>query len=652
MIANADIHNDDIHQVLKEYWGFDTFRPLQEQAIAANLDGRDAVVVVPTGGGKSLCYQLPAAMRASGMTVVVSPLLALMKDQVDSLRARGISAAYFNSSLDAVERREVESGVEAGAYRLLYVAPERFGDGVFVSLMQKSRVATVAIDEAHCISQWGHDFRPDYRRMAGLRDLFPEASIQAFTATATPRVREDIVEQLHLRDASVLVGNFDRPNLTYRVLPGRRVRECVVKIVEDHPNGAGIIYCIRRKDVDELTAYLRKTGCSVLGYHAGMDNETRRRHQDAFAVGEADIIVATVAFGMGIDRSDVRYIIHVAMPQSVEHYQQETGRAGRDGAPADTYLFHGAADAMTWRAIFQKGNVGRHNGPGARAEAVSGSAGQSDLRLAQLRDMESFCQSTTCRHMSLCNHFGQFYGNDNCGACDICLGEIETMDGSTVLAQKILSAVVRTGQRYGSKYLSNVLCGAGDDLIAERGHESLNVHGILSEHSSRSVSVWISQLLADGLLAVGSEYRTFSVTEDGWSVLRGNLEARLLKPLDAARSTPRRGQSQSAGRSTARPRRVAGSVSTPRGTNHAYAADDGDDIDMALFKKLRTLRHDLATERSLPDYFVMTNRTLEGIARAKPSDEFELLEVPGIGNKKMTQYGQQLLDCVRRHVNG
>ncbi len=626
------IQNDSIRQVLNTYWGFDTFRPLQEEAIHAGITGQDAIVVVPTGGGKSLCYQLPAAMRETGLTLVVSPLLALMKDQVDALLAKGISAAYYNSSLTASERREVESGIATGQYRLLYVAPERFADNAFVSLLQSASVTAVAIDEAHCISQWGHDFRPDYRRMAGLREIFPDATIQAFTATATPRVREDIVEQLHLKDPVILVGNFDRSNLTYRILPRRKARERVRDIVEKHQGSAGIIYCIRRKDVDELTAYLSAEGHSALGYHAGMDNDTRRAHQEAFATWEVDIIIATVAFGMGIDRSDVRFVVHMAMPQSLEHYQQETGRAGRDGDPADCYLFYSAADGMTWKAIFQKGDA-----PGQ-------STGFQDVRVAQLSEMEAFCQSTTCRHMSLCNHFGQYYKSDNCVACDICLGEIKTMDDSTVLAQKILSAVVKTGERFGAKYVANVLCGASDALIDERGHASLSVYGLLSEHAQGDIVAWINQLSADGLLAVGSEYRTFSVTEEGWSVLRGNQEARLLLPATPVKSAPRR--SRSAG-STLKRRPVSRG-----GTSISTETADGDDIDMALYEKLRKLRYDLATEQSMPAFCVMSNKTLEGITRVRPTDEDGFRQIPGIGPKKFAQYGDQFLECVRAHIGG
>jgi ATP-dependent DNA helicase RecQ len=338
--------SDELTELILRVWGFDRFRPLQSEAMAAALEHRDSVVVMPTGGGKSLCYQAPALI-GEGLTLVVSPLISLMKDQVDSLRARGVAAALLNSTVKNSERYELEEAVAAGQFRLLFVAPERFAMPGFIELLKAANIRSVAVDEAHCISHWGHDFRPDYRQMDRLREWFPSASIHAFTATATPRVRDDIAAQLKMNDPAVVVGDFDRPNLTYRVVRRDGLYAQIEEVLQRHQGAPGIIYCIRRKDVDEWTPIINQMGHRAVGYHAGMSDHERKHAQDAFAIGQTDVVVATVAFGMGIDRADVRFVIHAAMPKSIEHYQQETGRAGRDGQPAECILFYTGSDFMT-----------------------------------------------------------------------------------------------------------------------------------------------------------------------------------------------------------------------------------------------------------------------------------------------------------------
>jgi ATP-dependent DNA helicase RecQ len=426
---------DQLLRIVEQTWGYRELRPLQEQAMRAVLDGRDSLVVLPTGGGKSLCYQAPALVRG-GTTIVVSPLISLMKDQVDGLRECGVPAIQFDSSQTHVERQIHESDLRAGAYRLLFVAPERLALDGFRRLLKAISVHTFAIDEAHCISHWGHDFRQEYRQLRELRAHFPAAAFHAYTATATEQVRHDIVQQLGLREPAILVGDFDRPNLTYRALTRRDLFGQVVEILDRHRGEAGIIYCIRRLDVDELCQSLRDKGYAAMPYHAGLSPEDRKAAQDAFANEECDLIVATVAFGMGIDRSNIRFVVHAGMPKSVEHYQQEAGRAGRDGLPSECVLLYTGADLMVWKRIIEKS--------AAEADNVSPEFLPNATR--HLNEMNRYCAGGICRHRFLVEYFGQRFPRANCGACDHCLGDVAAEPHCIIIAQKILSCVARVSR--------------------------------------------------------------------------------------------------------------------------------------------------------------------------------------------------------------
>src|SRR5688572_8513054 len=475
---------DPVLDVVERTWGFSSLRPLQRQAIDAVLNRRDSLLVVPTGGGMSLCFQAPALLL-DGLTVVVSPLLALMKDQVDALVSSGVAAAALNSMTPRDEQQAIESAAMDGSLRLLFVSPERLATAQLRALLRGARVRAFAIDEAHCISHWGHDFRPEYRQLRELRELFPGASIHGFTATATEQVRADICDELRLREPLVLVGDLDRPNLHYRVVPrGDEVAQ-IEDVIRRHPNEAGIVYCIRRKDVDFVSAALASRGHHVVAYHAGMTPEERREAQDAFASERADIVVATVAFGMGIDRSNVRFVVHAGMPKSIEHYQQESGRAGRDGLASECVLLHDAADAMTWTRILE--------------QSISDDR-QLAVAAGQLEAMNRFCMSGICRHRALVEHFSGAWNLERCEACDLCLGELETVADSTLIAQKILSCVVRVGQTFGATHVAGVLRGERNARIVERHHDTLSTFGLLRDHTSDELRGWMTQLVACGAL--------------------------------------------------------------------------------------------------------------------------------------------------------
>ncbi len=602
---------ENIRHTVKRVWGYDALLPLQEEAIAAVLARRDSILILPTGGGKSLCYQAPAAAMGR-LAVVVSPLISLMKDQVDGLTAAGVPAAFLNSSLTAEERRVVEAGVLRGRYHLLYVAPERLVLPSCLGLLRRADVAFFAIDEAHCISQWGHDFRPEYRQLTVVREVFPDVAIHAFTATATPRVRTDIATELTLRNPAILVGSFDRPNLVYRVRPRTDRMRQVTETLERHRGAAGIIYCIRRAEVDRLAEALRGRGYRAVAYHAGLADAERRRAQDDFITERADVVVATVAFGMGIDRSDVRCVIHAGMPKSIEHYQQEAGRAGRDGLAAECLLLYSGGDFGLWRSILMAEGL---PAPGA---------------LPKLGEMYDYCQGAACRHRFLVEYFGQVYGADACGACDVCLGEIAVEDGSAALARQILACVAAMGERFGADYVADILRGAETGRISRMRHDRLDAYGALRQHPKAAVRNWIEQLEGQGCLARGDgEYPTLAVTARGHRVLRGEDTVPLLRTV--ARS-PRGAPS--------RPARPA----VPPGPGWTTDED--------LFETLRALRRSMAEERGIPPYLIFNDASLREMARERPTTKEAFLQIKGVGLRKLQELGPRFLTCIREYGDG
>ena len=595
-------------EILERYWGYSAFRPLQLEAMEAVMAGRDSLLVLPTGGGKSLCFQAPAIAR-EGLAIVVSPLISLMKDQVDTLVGNGVSAAYYNSSMPSEARADVTRGIREGRYRLLYVAPERLvgdgGDG-FLKLVESKPVSFIAVDEAHCISQWGHDFRTEYRQLARLRERWPAVSMHAYTATATSRVRKDIMAQLGLRDATELVGSFDRPNLVYRVLARATLKVQILDVLERHRGQAGIIYCTSRKEVDSLSQWLNDTGWRSRPYHAGLPDQERARNQDAFLNEEVDLVVATVAFGMGIDRSDVRFVIHSGAPQSLEHYQQESGRAGRDGLEAECVLIASGADFLKWRVMFEK------NGE------------MSDARRSLLRDMERYAASVGCRHKRLVGYFGEAFTKDDCGACDYCLGELETVGDAVTVARKVLSCVARVGQRFGSAHVTNVLRGSDSEQVRSRGHHQLSVFGLMKDATIDELRGYVDQLLAHGLLQQGGdEYPVLQLTSEGLELLKD------------ARSQP--------GLSLARQKRPE----KGRLPKRARVETEGwEGVDRDLFERLRSMRMQVARKRGVPPYVIFHDTTLREIARTKPTTMDALRHIYGVGARKADDLGEMVLQVV------
>jgi len=588
---------DRLLEVIDRHWGFRTLRPLQEQAMLAAASGRDSLVVMPTGGGKSLCYQAPALL-SERVTVVISPLISLMKDQVDGLVACGVIAAQMNSSQSQLEHRAIERDLLDGAVRLLFVSPERLAMPSFRELLRKAGARTFAIDEAHCISHWGHDFRPEYRQLRLIRDEFEGAAVHAYTATATPRVRHDIANQLGLRNPVILIGDFDRANLTYRVLPRHDEWQQILEVIERHQGEGGIIYCPRRKDVDGLTSKLKQRGIDVVAYHAGLSADERQRAQNAFASESCDLVVATVAFGMGIDRSNVRFVLHTAMPKSIEHYQPESGRAGRDGLAAECTLLYSAADAMVWRSMLERS--------------------EDNATEFQLNQMDRYCSGAMCRHRALVEYFGQTCSNQSCGACDICLGETEEVPDALIVAQKIASCVVRLRESFGVGHIAAVLRGEDTAKLRQRGHDQLSTYGLLKGCTRHEVREWVYQLIAqDFLRQTEDEYPVVRLGARGRELLKGEAEVRLRQPAIQKRD------------SNAEPKRPSGETDQP--------------YDQSLFEVLRKWRREEAQTRGVPPYVIFSDRTLRDVARSRPQTLLDLRGIYGIGDTKLEQFGEKLL---------
>ncbi len=584
----------------------------------AVLEGRDSLVVLPTGGGKSLCYQAPAVLREK-TTVVISPLISLMKDQVDGLQSCGVRALQLNSSQTTAERSTYIKEIREGLVRLLFVSPERLIQTDLCQLLQEINVNTFAVDEAHCVSHWGHDFRPEYRQLAKLKELFPQASVHAYTATATEHVRRDIIEQLGLRNPEILIGNFDRPNLTYLVTPRRDSTKQIMEVITRHSNEGGIIYCLRRSDVDSLATELSKLSIKAMPYHAGLSPQQRTKTQDAFTTEQCDVVVATVAFGMGIDRSNVRYVIHAGLPKSLEHYQQETGRAGRDGLEAECVLFYSGADFFTWKSIIEK----YADEPGIDSSFIPNS-------LNQLKHMNNYCRAAACRHNLLVRYFGQTSDVNSCTACDICLGYTVAVPEADIVAQKILSCIARVKDSYGVGYIVAILRGENTQSVRSRGHEKLSTYGLLKEHSAADVRDWIYQLISQEVLLQeeietepGRTIPILRLNSTSWEVMRKQRNVRLLQP-----------------------------VRTKKGEQPSKSQTDTaswNGVDRDLFEEFRALRKQLAQERHVPPYIIFTDATLRELARNRPSSLGKMRQIYGVGDSKLRDFGQQFLDLLIDH---
>jgi ATP-dependent DNA helicase RecQ len=596
-------------QILHSVFGYQAFRPTQREVVDHLVAGGDALVLMPTGGGKSLCYQIPAIAR-TGTGIVISPLIALMHDQVAALRQNGVRAAFLNSSLSQPEAREVEAALLRGELDLLYVAPERLLMPRMLELLDRARLALFAIDEAHCVSQWGHDFRPEYIQLSVLHERFPEVPRIALTATADAPTRREIVSRLALEDARQFVTGFDRPNIRYRITENAgNAREQLLRFIrEEHPGEAGIVYCLSRRRVDEIATWLQEKGCTALPYHAGMDGAERARNQKRFLREEGVIIVATIAFGMGIDKPDVRFVAHLNLPKSVEAYYQETGRAGRDGLPADAWMLYGLQDVIMLRQMQE----------GSDADEL-----HKRVERHKLDAMLAFCELVTCRRQALLRYFGQDLERP-CGNCDTCLEPPETWD-ATVAAQKALSCVHRTGQRFGVNYLVDVLLGKTNERMQRFGHDGLSTFGIGTELDNAGWRNLYRQLIARGLLAVDLEgYGGLHLTEASRPVLRGEQALHLRKAVRVKK----------------RPRRAA--AKTTAFTEPA---------DLALWEALRLCRQELAEEQGVPAYVIFHDATLGQMVERRPETLEQMAEISGVGERKLAAYGAQFLDVLRAHPN-
>ena len=588
--------------LLKSRFGYDSFLPLQEEVVRHVLGKDHCLVLMPTGGGKSLCYQLPA-LCLDGLTLVVSPLIALMKDQVDALRANGIPAAFVNSSMTAAEIGSIHTAALMGRINILYIAPERLTVPGFVSFLDSVSVSLIAIDEAHCISEWGHDFRPDYRNLKALRARFPDVPCIALTATATERVREDIVTQLDIPDGRTFISSFNRKNLTYSVLPKSNQFGELLKLLNKHKGESTIIYCFSRKGTEDLVADLKEEGLNALPYHAGLDPVVRRANQERFIRDETPIIVATIAFGMGIDKPDVRLIVHYDMPKSVEGYYQETGRAGRDGLPGDCVLFYSPGDRS--RQEYWIGQM----------------EDEEEQRRARrkLDGMVEYSELTGCRRAYLLRYFGEDLDEQNCGGCDFCLADMEDFD-ATIIAQKILSAVIRTEERFGGSHIVNVLRGSRAKRVIETGHDKLSVYGIARDFSKNEITSISRQLIDGGLLAkAGGEYPTLSVTAAGREFLRSRATLRLTRKKESRAERKR-------------------------------SADSSLDYDRGLFELLRNVRRELAEERSVRPYVVFGDASLVQMAYFVPHSRESFSRITGVGATKLEEYGETFVEHIREYA--
>jgi ATP-dependent DNA helicase RecQ len=591
--------------LLKQYFGFTSFLPLQEQIIRDVLAGKDVFALLPTGGGKSLCFQLPA-MAGAGLTVVVSPLIALMKDQVDGLRAGGVPATFLNSSLAAGESRARLRGLHQGEYRLLYLAPERLMLSGSLSDLQRWRVNLLAVDEAHCISEWGHDFRPEYRQLAALRDLFPTVPMMALTATATERVRKDIVIQLKLREPSCYIASFNRPNLTYRVLAKHKAYPQLFDFVRARSRESGIVYCQARKTAETLAERLSEDGIKAKPYHAGLSAPERTRNQELFLRDEVRVICATIAFGMGINKPNVRFVVHYDLPKNIEGYYQETGRAGRDGLPSECVLLFNAGDVVKQMRFIEE--------KPSRAEQT--------IAREQLQRMVHYAECAICRRSELLGYFGEHFPQEGCDGCDNCLSPRATFDG-TIAAQKFLSCVYRIREksrfRVGLNHIIEVLTGADTEKIRRWRHEELSTYGIGREHNRAEWAAIGRELIRLGYLRQAAErLSVVEITSEGLAMLKQRKTVKLTRPVAAVEPKAHR----------------VGDIA----------------CDEVLFEQLRQLRKRLADERGVPPYIVFSDVALRQMARAYPANDREFTRISGVGQKKLHEFGEVFLAEIASHL--
>lgn len=584
--------------ILQKVFGFNAFRFAQEDIITGLIAGEDQFVLMPTGGGKSLCYQIPALLRP-GVAIVVSPLIALMQDQVTALKTNGVRAAYYNSSLEAQEARQVLAKLHGNALDLLYIAPERLMSDDFLARLDEIPISLFAIDEAHCISGWGHNFRPEYVRLGELRQRFPKIPLIALTATADKPTQADIVHHLHLQHAKQHVASFNRPNIRYTVIEKHHAFQQLKQFLENKPEEPGIIYCTTRNQVAELATKLLEAGHNVLPYHAGLSSEARKSAQDQFQRDAITIIVATVAFGMGIDKPNVRFVVHYDIPKNIECYYQETGRAGRDGAEAEALLLYGAADSAKVRGMLE----------------MSTNENQKRIEIHKLNAMIGFAEAQTCRRRVLLNYFSEQLSAD-CGNCDTCLNPPETFDG-TIAAQKVLSCVYRVSQRFGIKHIIDVLRGSDNQRITQFGHQELSTYGIGKEYSNTEWTSIVRQLIHLGYLEQDiTHFSTLKLTSRCTELLQGKQAVTLAKPrITIEKPSKKSGKAKS---------RVE--LTSP--------------ADQRLFDKLRQLRKSLAEQANVPPYYVFSDATLVELTLKKPSDENSFLSIHGVGHHKLTTYGQ------------
>ena len=599
------------NQILHEVFGYTNFRGEQQAIVEHVIGGGDALVLMPTGGGKSLCYQIPALIR-QGVGIVVSPLIALMQDQVDALRQLGVRAAFLNSSLDADSARQVQNRMLAGELDLVYVAPERLLAASFLALLEQvqheSGIALFAIDEAHCVSQWGHDFRPEYRALTVLHVRFAEVPRIALTATADAPTRGEIVERLALEQARQFVSSFDRPNIKYRVLTKANVRQQLLSFLQtEHAGDAGIVYCLSRKKVEETAAWLSDKGWDALPYHAGLDSATRNANQRRFLREEGVVMVATVAFGMGIDKPNVRFVAHLDLPKSMEGYYQETGRAGRDGLPANAWLAYGLGDVVSMRQMLDSGDALEE---------------RKRVERQKLDALLGYCESTTCRHQAVLRYFGETHPGD-CGQCDNCLSPVDTWDG-TKAAQMALSCVYRSGQRFGAVHLIDVLLGRATDKVEQFRHHALSTFGIGAELSQQQWSSVYRQLVAGGYLQADMQaYGGLRLTEIARPVLKGEAEVWLRRDAEAVKT------------------RISKAERSAR-VREAFAGANDD----PLWQILKAKRLELAREQGVPPYVIFHDSTLLEILNRRPASLDELATVSGVGQAKLVRYGDAFLQVI------